>query len=106
MQDLTSFAFSKIDSDLQFLISCFREVLHDMGQDGLAAALPWDEIPAPGEVPPRMAQAYSVAFQLLNLVEENAAEQTRRKREREDGMSAERGLWGDALDRLYKDDFS
>src|SRR5687767_3834218 len=55
MQDYTPFAFSKIDSDLQFLISCFREVLADMGQDGLAAALPWDEIPVPGEVPPRMA---------------------------------------------------
>jgi phosphoenolpyruvate carboxylase len=106
MHDYTPFAFSKIDSDLQFLIACFREVLADLGQEELSAALPWDEIPAPGEAPPRMAQAYSVAFQLLNLVEENAAEQTRRKREREDGMTAERGLWGDALDRLQKDGFS
>jgi phosphoenolpyruvate carboxylase len=106
MHDYTPFAFDKIDSDLQFLISCFREVLADLDQQGLAAALPWDEIPAPGQAPPRMAQAYSVAFQLLNLVEENVAEQTRRKREREDGMSAERGLWGDAFQRLQKDGFS
>lgn len=105
MHDYTPFAFSKIDGDLQFLISCFREVLEDLGQTELAASLPWDEVPAPAKLPPRIGQAYSVAFQLLNLVEENAAEQTRRKREREDGMTAERGLWGDALQRLQRDGF-
>ncbi len=106
MQDYTPFAFSKIDSDLEFLIACFREVLADLGQSELSASLPWDEIPSPNDLPPRLGQAYSVAFQLLNLVEENAAQQTRRKREREDGMSAERGLWGDALARLKADGFS
>ena len=106
MPDLTAFAFSKIDSDLQFLITCFREVLTDLGQTELAQALPWDEVPAPDALPPRLGQAYSVAFQLLNLVEENAAQQTRRKREREEGMKTELGLWGDALARLQSDGFS
>ncbi len=105
MQDFTPFAFQKIDADLKFLIVCFREVLADLGQPELAAALPWDEIPTPETLPPRLGQAYSVAFQLLNLVEENAAQQTRRKREREEGMRSERGLWGDALARLKSDGF-
>ena len=106
MSELTDYAFSKIDSDLEFLIVCFREVLQDLGQSELAAALPWDEVPAPDVAPPRLGQAFSVAFQLLNLVEENAAAQTRRKRESEDGMAAERGLWGETLRKLADDGFS
>ena len=105
MSDFTAFAFSKIDADLDFLIHCFREVLEELGQPELAAALPWDEIPTPDELPPRLGQAYSVAFQLLNLVEENAAAQTRRKRESEDGMAAERGLWGETLQKLEAEGF-
>ncbi|BCM88257.1 phosphoenolpyruvate carboxylase [Abditibacteriota bacterium] len=106
MSDLTAFAFSKIESDLDFLIQCFREVLEDLGQTDLAHVLPWDEMPSPDTLPPRLGQAFSVAFQLLNLVEENAAEQTRRKREREEGMSAERGLWGEALEKLKASGFN
>lgn len=106
MHDYTPFAFDTIDSDLGFLIACFREVLTDLGQTELAAALPWDEIPSPDKLPPRLGQAYSVAFQLLNLAEESAAQQTRRQRERQEGMSAERGLWGDALQRLQSEGFS
>ena len=106
MSDLTDYAFSKIDTDLEFLISCFREVLQDMGQNDLAAALPWDDVAAPDEQPRRLGQAFSVAFQLLNLVEENAAAQTRRKRESDEGMSAERGLWGETLRKLQRDGFS
>ena len=106
MSDLTAFAFSKIESDLDFLIVCFREVLEDLGQTELAHALPWDSVPSPPKTPARLGQAFSVAFQLLNLVEENAAEQTRRKREREEGMSAERGLWGEAFEKLKTSGFS
>jgi phosphoenolpyruvate carboxylase len=105
MSDLTAFAFSKIGSDLQFLLGCFREVLEELGQSDLAAALPWDAVPSPAKTPPRLGQAYSVAFQLLNLAEENAAEQTRRKREREQGLRAELGLWGHALHKLQSDGF-
>ena len=106
MSDFTAFAFSKINADLEFLVACFREVLQELGQPELAAALPWDDVPAPDQTPPRLGQAYSVAFQLLNLVEENAAAQTRRKRESEDGMAAERGLWGETLRKLSDDGFS
>ena len=106
MSDLTQFAFEKIDSDLAFLVGCFREVLEELGQPELAASLPWDEVPSGDSLPPRLGQAFSVAFQLLNLAEENAAEQTRRKREREVGMVHERGLWGESLKRLKGEGFS
>lgn len=105
MSDYTDYAFTKIDEDLLFLIECFREVLQDLGQGELAAALPWHGAEPPAELPARLGQAYSVAFQLLNLVEENASEQTRRKREREEGMTAERGLWGEAFDKLKREGF-
>ena len=81
MLDYTAFAFDKINSDVEFLMECFREVLAELGQPELAAALPWSEGGQDQPLPPLVGQAYSVAFQLLNLVEENAAAQTRRKRE-------------------------
>lgn len=49
-----------------------------------------------------LEQAYSVSFQLLNIVEANAAAHTRRLREIGSGLTAERGLWGEQLLQLKK----
>jgi phosphoenolpyruvate carboxylase len=95
--------FEKVDRDLPFLISCFREVLEELGEQELARHLPWQ-----GEYPPlfdglppeRIAQAYSISFQLLNMVEENAGVQMRRITETEAGMTRESGLWGRNIQRL------
>jgi phosphoenolpyruvate carboxylase len=106
MQDLTTFAFAKIDKDLRFLLTCFAEVLTDLGQGELASALPWSDHELPARLPGRLGQAYSVAFQLLNLVEENVAAQTRRERERESGMAAEIACWSHALHRLVQEGFT
>jgi phosphoenolpyruvate carboxylase len=43
---------------------------------------------------------YSIAFQLLNMVEENAAAYVRALREEEEGLTAERGLWGEQFARV------
>jgi len=112
--------FQKIDTNLQELMACFREVLEELGQKKIAAHLPWSR-PREGEDPAYQSesspskthphegetsailgleQAYSVAFQLLNIVEANAATQTRRLREIGSGLTAERGLWGEQLSRL------
>ncbi|MCX6957545.1 MAG: phosphoenolpyruvate carboxylase [Verrucomicrobiae bacterium] len=108
--------FQKIDTDLQELMTCFREVLEELGQQKIAAQLPWTH-PREGGDPvcllkqrhPRegwnpgslgIEQAYSVAFQLLNIVEANAAARTRRLREIGSGLTAERGLWGEQLLQL------
>lgn len=95
---------AKIDRDLRFLMTCFRDVLEELGERELAGSLPWLE-PGPRPrrrraAPERLQQAYSIAFQILNLVEENAAAQTRRLRESEHGLAGESGLWGQALRRL------
>lgn len=96
-------AFEKVDRDLRFLMQCFREVLEELGEHDLACRLPWIGAPPAsfeGLLPERIAQAYSISFQLLNIVEENAGVQTRRLTETEEGMASETGLWGQALQRL------
>ena len=51
-------------------------------------------------MPPRASQAFSVAFQLLNMAEENTANQVRRMRETLQGPAAEAGTWPYQLEQL------
>ena len=100
--DYIALGFQQIDRDLRELMSAFAEVLREMGRDDLARHLPWtgEPLPESGELPPRLGLAYSVAFQLLNMVEENAAAEMRELREDGEGIVAEQGLWGAQLGRL------
>ncbi len=91
--------------DLEFIMACFQEVLTELGEVDLAQRLPWQgEATTDGAVhhPRRTAQAYSIAFQLLNMVEENAAVQMRRLAEREGSLGEISGLWQQNLHRLTK----
>ena len=102
--DYVQLGFSRMERDLHYLVECFGEVLVEMGFGELAQHLPWRaEAPIDSEAPPRLGLALSVAFQLLNMVEENAAAQTRALRERVDGFSAEPGAWGGHLTRLREE---
>ncbi len=96
------FGFRKIDEDYRFLTDCGREVLAELGYDRLADLIDpaKPDPPADQPLPPRGAQVISIAFQLLNLVEENAANQVMRAREMELGFAAEPGLWDHYLGRL------
>jgi phosphoenolpyruvate carboxylase len=80
-------------------MQCFREVLVELGEEEVARRLPWQEAAhlADGELSERAAQAYSIAFQLLNMAEENAAAQHRRTMESRHGLAHETALWGQAL---------
>jgi phosphoenolpyruvate carboxylase len=100
--DYIASGFAKIDADLAYLMECLREVLRELGEEKAAELLPWiSEGDAEAkDLPPRIEQAYSIAFQLLNMVEENASTQTRRLREIEHGLTDEPGLWGQQLARL------
>jgi phosphoenolpyruvate carboxylase len=112
------FAFDKIDLDLGFVMSCFGEVLEELGEPGLARRLPWIQqaghrklTPPNGtgttaELGERDVQVLSIAFQLLNMVEENAAAQSRRRRETTEGMLREPGLWGQNLRQLLEAGFT
>ena len=92
--------FAKVERDLAFLVGCFVEVLTEIGEPALAARLPWQSALSDEPLPPRAAQAYSIAFQLLNHAEENAAAQQRRANETLHGATHEPGLWGQTLRQL------
>lgn len=99
----------KIDSDLRFLLECFREVLFELGEKEAALIIPWrdDSRSCNDKVATaRACQLYSIAFQLLGMVEENAAVQVRRVVESENGLSSERGLWGNTLLKLKDDGYT
>jgi len=105
--DYVALGFEQIERDLAFLMQCFAEVLVDLGHARLAQHLPW----SPGvrdaeDLPPQLGLVYAVAFQLLNMVEEQAAASMRSLREEHEGVAAERGLWGDEFTRLKALGFS
>ncbi|MBP7961627.1 MAG: phosphoenolpyruvate carboxylase [Caldilineaceae bacterium] len=98
--------FAKVQRDLGFLLHCFGETLHEVGETDLAHLLQildpeGSPTPIPDDTDPqRLAQAYSIAFRLLTMVEENAAAQFRRARETEAGMADLSGLWAQNLAHL------
>ena len=96
---LRTHGFQLLEDDLQYLMQAFAGVLKRMGEPQLAARLPWiGEQRSDGPNASRaLGQAYSIAFQLLNIVEERAASQIRRLREKKHGPEAEKGLWPDNL---------
>lgn len=99
--------FHKVDQDIQFLIQCFREVLEENGESALANALPWQEtgtstLETSALDAIKLTQAYSIAFQLLNIVEENAVVQYRRHLEKQDAVDRFSGLWGQNLQALQQ----
>lgn len=92
----------KADQDFSFLLDCFAQVLHDVGAGNVAQALPWlDGTERHNSVPTReLAQAMIIAFQLLNIAEENAAVQQRRIADRDPTIRPESGRWRDAIQKL------
>ncbi len=108
--DYLAIGFEQIDRDLGLLIEAFADVLRGLGHTELADHLPWTgrDLPPwdPERLPERLGLAYSVAFQLLNMVEENAASTVRELREEHEGLTAEHGLWGNQLARLKQNGVS
>lgn len=104
--DYVTLGFEQIRQELKVLVGAFADVLREMGHGELAEHLPWlstkeGAVPADTvSLPARLGLAYSVAFQLLNMVEENAAAAMRDLREQEEGLTAQKGLWGNQLARL------
>lgn len=97
--------FDQVREELRWVMGCFAEMLQRIGEADLAASLPWihdgngkDQPEPPGTR--RGAQAYSISFQLLNLVEELVGARARRQRQDEHGPEFERGLWGQILHDL------
>src|SRR6201994_3773634 len=97
--------FELMDRDLRFLLECFSEVLSELGYDDLARHLPWlGQVDGSAQAPWRLGLAYSVAFQLLNMVEEHAAGVIRAGPGVCEGGGAEVRAWGLQFARREKAD--
>ncbi len=98
-------SMQKIREDLHSLISNFKSVLFDLNEESVAQTLSLleDSIAehrhVETEIPDeKLIQALSILFQLMNLVEENAIVQSRRKLENLLGPAAIRGSWGETFE--------
>jgi phosphoenolpyruvate carboxylase len=91
--------FDKIEADITNLLNEFVKVMQTSGDGEITHCLPWvgSREASHSECTSRMIQAYSIAFQLLNMVEENTANQLRRKSEQSGGFANWHGLWGSHL---------
>ncbi len=102
-----SSGIAKIDADIQFLIERLGAVLTTLGETETARLLPWQQDALADTAvtadTPAVEQAYSIAFQLLNMVEECAAGRTRRLREIADQAEDNPGTWAYYLRRLKRD---
>jgi phosphoenolpyruvate carboxylase len=95
-RDLLQVELDKWDRDFRFLLGCFRDVLTSIHEPDLAGLVEeaFSTPPSAGQrMPARGAQALSVVFQLLNMAEENTANQIRRMRETVQGPASEPGSW-------------
>ncbi len=95
----------KIHHDLNAVLQSFSEVLKGIKEDNISFLLPGSGEEAPdkrenGSSLEKLVQAQSITFQLMNLVEENATVQFRRKLENRIGKEAIRGSWAETFRRL------
>ena len=93
-----SLEIDKVREDLAFLHRCFTDVLREAGESLVADVLDGDEGSTPD--PAALSKAASIYFQLITIVEENAAVQLRRRLEDEHGLARISGLWGKTLQGL------
>lgn len=97
------FEFHKWDTDLAFLIECLTETLRELGEEELATIVPWVSSGVGDKrLSPKAVQVYSLAFQILNSVEENTANQARRRVGVHSGGKVERGRWSEVLPSVLK----
>ncbi|WP_114750406.1 phosphoenolpyruvate carboxylase [Pleomorphovibrio marinus] len=94
----------KIVSNMEFLSRNFQKVLRDLGETEVADFLNNLQQDKPLQVlaknlEEKQIQALSIYLQLMNLVEENAAVQFRRKQADQKGMQDIRGSWAETFKR-------
>ncbi len=103
--------FSKWTDDFNEIRGLFSEMLEEEGDADLACFLRscFDEncrAPELAELPAEYCQALSIVFQLLDIVEENTANQVRRRAEDPRRQEGEPGLWLFNLGDLRQRGFS
>ncbi len=95
----------KIRTDYDYLLAAFKEMLQSLGEEKLAEVISLGQNGADRDLSGisdrKLAQAIGISFELLNLVEENAATQFRRKTETRLGPDSTRGSWAETF-RAWK----
>lgn len=106
-EDIEKNGLKKIHEDFSAIMEAFREVLRGQGEEEVAIALQDHDVTSQSEGSflhngngEKIIQALSISFQLMNLVEENASVQFRRKVENHVGVDAIRGSWGETFQKL------
>lgn len=93
--------FKKISVERQFIIDCYTEMLSRINEDELVALISRDlkgvTIEENSLLSDKTIQSLSIYFQLITLVEENAATQYRRRLEDKDNITTIRGSWAESL---------
>jgi len=91
----------KIKQDFSYLMDTFKEMLVALGEEDIANAIPLVDKTTPVNLDQvsdkKLVQAIGISFELLNIAEENAATQYRRKSETMLGMDSIRGSWAETL---------
>jgi len=95
-----SLDLQKIQNDITYLRNCFIDMLRELGEEDVIRQLEGDH-DAEAD-PDKLSKAFSLYFQLITIVEENAAVQLRRKLENMHGPERISGLWGRILHDLKK----
>ncbi|MDH5719959.1 MAG: phosphoenolpyruvate carboxylase [Spirochaetia bacterium] len=99
---------NKLTKDIHFLLTCFKEMLEEIGEKETAGILPYINTKKITfkQNTARALQAYSIAFELIEMAEENYAGQNRRHTENEKGLSDIIGLWGYNIKRCREKNIS
>ncbi|MGF1482834.1 MAG: phosphoenolpyruvate carboxylase [Opitutales bacterium] len=96
-QSFLQSGFGRIDHDLEFLTGAAAELFRELGQEPVSRLFSREAQETTRKLPAGGAQGLSIYFQLLNLVEETAAQATQKQRESELGPAAEPGMWASYL---------
>jgi len=98
-------AFEKITTDRKFIIDCYIEMLTRINETEVIQLIKHSQLSETVESTlnsNKIIQSLSIYFQLMTLVEENAATQFRRKTEDQDNTKSIRGSWREAF-QLWKE---
>lgn len=97
--------FQKITEDRSFIVDCYLEMLTRINENEIVALInnTSGDIPEVSEVSSeKIIQSLSIYFQLMTLVEENAATQFRRRLEDRETISTIRGSWAETIQEWNK----
>jgi phosphoenolpyruvate carboxylase len=94
--------FQKITDDRHYILSCYEEMLSRINENETLKLLqlnetPDEEIKNISVLDEKIIQTLGIYFQLMTLVEENAATQYRRQLENKSDLTAIRGSWGETF---------